>query len=71
MIGMPTPIHILLKEAGQWRSRRSAILIVLMQAIDNAKPLMQVFLKSWHRPIDYGLDLSGILSQTTLPNEAL
>ena len=70
MLGMPTPVHILLKKVGQWPSHFSVICTILVQVIGKAKPFTQVLLRPRYRPIDYGLDLSGVSPQATLPNEA-
>ena len=59
MLGMPTPIHILLEEIGQWTCHVSVIGAILMQANGKAKPLTQFLLRPCQRPIDYGLDLTG------------
>jgi hypothetical protein len=39
MLGVPTPVRILLKEIGQWPNHVSVVLAVLVQVVGKAKLL--------------------------------
>ena len=75
---MPTPVNILLKKVGQWPSHFSVICVVQIELnrlghcasnwqgqVTYAGPF-----KIELQANDFGLDLSGVSSQATLPNDA-